>query len=328
MDTNQNILFKINTMSWLTKTFAKVETAFATSANTLSHALHISGNTLTTLTHNVVNKLESPISSAYEKFIATLNEAIATYTRQRDAARRAGYNVPEISALNRTFQGLVTLSYILSPSVNTSKIGINTGGKAFRDIKLSDMAYNAVSARTASIQWYSPSVGYKTITYNQSRSTANYAIYEDNFFKIVIIAFRGTANFIDLLSDVKVITRVTVNDDPRFVESRNLYQTIRAAYDNSWTIESTGHSLGGSLCLYLNYLYGIPVNAFNPIVTQGLFNNNPNRTVAAAHIVKGDVLSLNVFFREPHVVGTLKIYPVEDSTYGPYGYHIRSNFYV
>jgi hypothetical protein len=231
-----------------------------------------------------------------------------------------------MSKTDQTHQALVAIATTLSPAVNSSKMAINTGDKAFRDIKLCDEAYNLVGTRAASVQWFSQSFGYKTITYKQNLSSPNYAIYEDNFFKIVIIAFRGTNNFRDALTDVRIMTGSSFKDS-RFIETKNLYPTLRAMYDNTWTFETTGHSLGGSLCLYLNYLYGISVNAFDPAVGKQMFDNNPNAKNAVAHIVKGDPVSPGVF-TNPNVVGTLKIYPVENLNYGPYGYHTRGNFYV
>jgi len=225
-----------------------------------------------------------------------------------------------------TTNAMIAAAYRMVPDVNASKMNVD-GGTSYRNILLCNEAYTAVGARTEAIAYNVPSMlgGTQYVQYNQSLSTGNYAIYAVTNQNIVVIAFRGTNSYTDVITDMVLTTGFTT--DPRFVETRNIYNTIKnSSIYNGWAIEVTGHSLGGTLALYLNNLYGVKADVFDPAIGSTLFFNNVSKNNATAHIVKGDVVSPLVYVNK--VVSKLFIYPVEDTTYGYYGYHLRSNFYI
>lgn len=223
--------------------------------------------------------------------------------------------IPPMSPYEQSFftNRLIELSAYLVPAINSSKL---TSGTSLRNVRLSEEAYSAPELRSVIVD---------DVTYIEGLSTANYAIYKNETTRTIIIAFRGTSNYRDVLTDATLTAGYTT--DQRFTDSRNIYETIKAnLFYNSWTVETTGHSLGGALGLYLNNLYGIKADVFDPAIGVGLFLNNPNKNNASAHIVKGDIVSPLIF--KNNVVNNLFIYPVENLTYGYYGYHLRSNFYT
>jgi len=209
---------------------------------------------------------------------------------------------------------MIRSSAAMVPDVNASKL---TSGPSLRNARLCEQAYADPANRLTTVD---------DVTYVPDLSnTNNYAIYKNVSTSTVVIAFRGTDVYRDIITDYWLLAGYTTNE--RFVNSRNIYETIKNHPDYvGWTIEATGHSLGGTLALYLNNLYGIRADVFDPAIGNGLFLNNPNKSNATAHIVKGDIVSPLVY--KNNVVGQLFIYPVEDITYGYYGYHLITNFYT
>lgn len=123
-------------------------------------------------------------------------------------------------------------------------------------------------------------------TLDKELSNVNTAIYynADN----VIIGFRGTVNADDLVTDIQVIKGTS--DNIRFKQAVEIYNKVKNKYPNL-KIYATGHSLGGSLALYLNSLYGITVETFNPGMGLGFLKTNPNASNATLNIIKGDIIS-------------------------------------
>lgn len=224
-------------------------------------------------------------------------------------------NIPQMSPFERSYfyDSLVSASAGIVPPVNSSKL---TSGPSLRNVRLCEQAYTSPNSRLTTVD---------DVTYVSALSnTNNYAVYKNSSTNTVIIAFRGTDVYRDVITDYWLLSGYTT--DARFQDTANIYQTIKNTPEYAgWTIQTTGHSLGGCLGLYLNFLYGITADVFDPAIGRNMFLNNPNKSNATAHIVKGDIVSPLVYSN--NVVGTLNIYPVENTNYGYYGYHLRSNFY-
>jgi hypothetical protein len=122
--------------------------------------------------------------------------------------------------------------------------------------------------------------------YDPDLSNSNTAIYFND--QNVIIGFRGTVNVDDLITDVSVIKGTS--DNIRFQQAVEIYNKVKNKYPNK-RIYATGHSLGGSLALYLNSLYGIKVETFNAGMGLGFLKSNPNRSNALMYVIKGDPIS-------------------------------------
>lgn len=265
------------------------------------------------------NKGDNPIDEIYAQYIQ-LRESGEVFDQTPNARvlflSILDENIPLISPYEQSFftNSLIKLAKNLTPDVNSTKL---TSGESLRNVKLCEEAYKAPGSRSTTVD---------DVTYVPELSnTNNYAIYKNTTTSTVIISFRGTDVYRDVLTDLSLTAGFTT--DQRFVNSVSIYDTVRNHPDfNGWTIETTGHSLGGCLGLYLNYLYGIKADVFDPAVGKGMFLNNPNGANATAHIVKGDIVSPLVAFNR--AANTIKVYEVEDKNYGYYGYHLRSNFYT
>lgn len=240
-------------------------------------------------------------------------------------------DLPLMDPYDRSYQYLVNSAYYLVPVENVARenrLTINTGGKSYRNILLSDIAYIPVGSRPQWVQY--KNIGDPTTQYMQyieDISTINHCVYTvhtDVNDLSVVIAFRGTATYQDTLTDLAVISGIPL--DPRFFETDQTYKAVLKRFPPPWKIEATGHSLGGTLALLLNYMYNIKVDVFSPGIGKNLYRFNSNRANATAHIVRGDIVPALVYVNV--VVGTLNVYTVQDTNYGYYGYHLRSNFYV
>lgn len=224
-------------------------------------------------------------------------------------------NIPLMSPFEQSFftNSMISVAKLLTPGVNSTKL---TSGTSLRNVKLCEEAYKAPGSRSEIVD---------DVTYVPELSnTNNYAVYKNEETTTVVIAFRGTDVYRDVLTDLSLTAGFTT--DQRFVNSINIYNTVKDHPDfDGWTIETTGHSLGGCLGLYLNYLYNVKADVFDPAVGKDMFLNNPNGANATAHIVKGDIVSPLVAYNR--AAGTIKVYEVENKNYGYYGYHLRSNFY-
>lgn len=224
-------------------------------------------------------------------------------------------NIPLISPFEQSLftNSLIYASKQITPAVNSTKL---TSGNSLRNVKLCEEAYKAPGSRSATVD---------DVTYVSALSnTNNYAVYKNVSTSTVVIAFRGTDVYRDVLTDLSVVAGYTTNE--RFADTVAIYNTVKNDPDFSgWTIETTGHSLGGTLGLYLNYVYNVKADVFDPAIGKNMFLNNPNGANATAHIVRGDIVSPLVTYNK--AAGTIKIYEVENSSYGYYGYHLRSNFY-
>lgn len=230
---------------------------------------------------------------------------------------REPYEPPPAAAYVRSMFTDLAVAFskrLMAASINSTKL---TSGPSLRNIKLSIQTYRLPAERLATVY---------DVTYDAELSTSqNYAIYKNTNTNTVIIAFKGTSTLSELLIvDSSIAAGYTSNQV--FADARDLYSSIlnNPAFAG-WAIEATGHSLGGTLALYLNFLYGIKAEAFNPGIGKGLFYDNPNKQNATGHVVKGDVVSPLIL--NNRVVNTLKVYEVENATYGFFGYHIPRNFY-
>lgn len=263
-------------------------------------------------------KGKDPFTELYEKYLE-LRGSVDIFDETPNA--RILYlsildeNIPLMSPFEQTFYTnyMIRISKLLTPGINSTKL---TSGTSLRNIKLCEEAYQAPGSRSATVD---------DVTYVSALSnTNNYAVYKNVSTTTVVIAFRGTDVYRDVLTDLSIVAGYTTN--PRFADTVSIYNTVKDHPDFSgWTIETTGHSLGGCLGLYLNYLYNVRADVFDPAVGKNMFLNNPNKANATAHIVKGDIVSPLVGFNR--AAGTIKVYEVENQEYGYYGYHLRSNFY-
>ncbi len=157
-------------------------------------------------------------------------------------------------------------------------------------------------------------------TYEPSLSTYNVAVYCNHTAKQVIIAFRGTASAEDIKSDIAII-KGSANEQ-RFQNALAVYNKVKQAFPD-YSIMATGHSLGGSLALYLNSQYGIPVEVFNAGMGLGFLKSNPHASNAVLHIIKGDAISAFAGLGNlGKVIVSKSIYPDAD----PLKAHAMANF--
>jgi len=266
-------------------------------------------------------------SSTLEEYITRYSLLVSRKRKELNNLNNVDENAPIINsitlddtipALNEFTKDFLTDSLIyyaaaLVPEVNSTKL---TSGTSFRNVRLCEEAYKAKTSRADTIN---------DVTYVNSVSVLNCAVYVNTAAKLLIMAFRGTDIYRDIITDLSLASGYTT--DYRFTDALALYQSLKSnATYSTYEIQTTGHSLGGTLGLYLNNTVGIRADVFDPAVGIGLFKNNPNKSNASAHIVKGDIVS--PFVATNNVVSNLYVYPVENSNYGYYGYHVRSNFFT
>jgi hypothetical protein len=157
--------------------------------------------------------------------------------------------------------------------------------------------------------------------YDKDLSNNNTAVYHND--NNVIIGFRGTVNIDDLITDVSVIKGTS--DDIRFKQAVETYNKVKNKYPNL-RIMATGHSLGGSLALYLNSLYNIPIETFNAGMGLGFLKSNPNSANVKMYAIKGDVISGLAGLSN---LGSLKVYnPVNPNATTREKHSIKNFSYV
>lgn len=154
--------------------------------------------------------------------------------------------------------------------------------------------------------------------YDPELSNSNTAIYFND--QNVIIGFRGTVNIDDLITDVQVIKGTS--DNIRFKQAVEIYNKVKNKYPGK-IIMATGHSLGGSLALYLNSLYNIKIEAFNPGVGLGFLKSNPNASNASLYVIKGDPISALTGLSS---LGNLKVFNPINPQAGLRERHSMNNF--
>jgi hypothetical protein len=181
---------------------------------------------------------------------------------------------------------LGTITQALTPEANENA---NFSGLSSTMLKITKASYE--STRPQNIDGYE---------YDSELSNSNTAIYHNE--RNVIIGFRGTVNIDDLITDVSVIKGTA--DNIRFKQAVEIYNKVKNKYPEK-TIMATGHSLGGSLALYLNSLYNIKVETFNPGVGLGFLKSNPNASNATLYVIKGDPISALTGLSS---LGTLKVF--------------------
>jgi hypothetical protein len=69
--------------------------------------------------------------------------------------------------------------------------------------------------------------------------------------RTVVLSFRGTKEAKDIGSDVAIATGYE-DYNPRFKGSLKKFDEVYAKYGNSYTYDTTGHSLGGQLATYVD----------------------------------------------------------------------------
>lgn len=101
------------------------------------------------------------------------------------------------------------------------------------------------------------------------QSMKNYIVMYDRTKQLVVIAFRGTKELEDLLPDVSVALMLE-SMSPRFQDALRIVRSAQSFFGPDTQIVLTGHSLGGSLALYVASKLGLGAAAFNPIATANL----------------------------------------------------------
>ena len=148
---------------------------------------------------------------------------------------------------------------------------------------------------------------YQNYKYDKINSNEKIAIYYKD--KHVIIGFRGTLinSISDLQSDMFIVFNIMYRNK-HFKESERLFRHIVLSYKN-YKIELTGHSLGGSIALYLNNIPDLKniiysTTLFNPAITPFSYQkhiieryaeNKKNKFI----IQRGDNISNNIIKYNP-----------------------------
>lgn len=196
------------------------------------------------------------MSDALSKFISSTTNAVGKI-------KQFGSNVGK---------HVINAARYLTPE---TKETANLSGLSLTLAKISKAAYQ--SPRPDTIDNYN---------LDKELSDPETAIYHNQ--SNVIIGFRGTANVKDIVTDIDVVRGVT--EDPRFKDAVTIYNKVKNKYPNL-NIIATGHSLGGTLALYLNTLYNIQSEGFNTGLGLGFLKSNPNKDKATLNIIKGDPIS-------------------------------------
>lgn len=122
---------------------------------------------------------------------------------------------------------------------------------------LSKLAYDGPSStRSTTI---SSIIGY---TIDSDLSNARFTVFTKN--KIVVMACKGTqfTNPSDIDADIAIING-ELADNSRFVEALSIANSCKSKYKEK-TMYATGHSLGGTLALYICEQIGVLAVAYNP----------------------------------------------------------------
>jgi len=146
------------------------------------------------------------------------------------------------------------------------------------------------------------------------------AVYYNVIQKIVILAFRGTAEIKDIKTDINIIKGKS--NDQQFKDAIVIYNLVKQKYQN-YRIIATGHSKGGSLALYINSLFGIQAETFNAGMGLGFLKSNSNSKNAILNIIKGDPLSALSGLGN---LGTIKAYNSIYNDNNPLSAHSMKNF--
>lgn len=181
-------------------------------------------------------------------------------------------------------------------------------------LKITNATYDVSEKRPKNIDNY---------IYDKELSNVNTAIYHNK--ENVIIGFRGTVNIDDLITDFSVLRGK--DDDIRFKEAVEIYNKVKNKYP-TLRISATGHSLGGSLALYLNSLYNIPVETFNAGMGFGFLKSNLNSANVKMYAIKGDILSglSGLSGLVGSNLGNLKMYDPKNPDATPRKRHSIKNF--
>jgi hypothetical protein len=118
---------------------------------------------------------------------------------------------------------------------------------------ISQQAYN--KTRDDDVQGYD---------YIQQLSNRDSVVYINSITHHVIIGFKGTNSASDIVPDLAILSG-TVGLSPHFKRAVELYDKVHSMFP-PFTIDLTGHSLGGTIAEYVNkqrHISGKVVN-FNP----------------------------------------------------------------
>ena len=106
-----------------------------------------------------------------------------------------------------------------------------------------------------------------------------------------VVAFSGTrlSHMDDLKADI-AIAFGTHHRNHRFHEALNTIRHVRHKYGHH-AVETTGHSLGGSLGMYTSDKLGVPAMVFQPGVSPLVNYNNADYSKVTAHVDDNDPVS-------------------------------------
>lgn len=128
--------------------------------------------------------------------------------------------------------------------------------------------------------------GYKL---NEDLSNPEVAVYVNDSEKKVIVAFRGSVNFKDLMTDLKLAVG-GIKSTERYADTVNLVRKIRDMYEG-YKIEYTGHSLGGTLAIEMNLLNPTSKSVVFNAGHTPLRNKATDRNDITYYTTKGDLVS-------------------------------------
>ena len=123
-----------------------------------------------------------------------------------------------------------------------NKLVKSVDDKDVLSLKISNASYKKPNKRT-DIDGYSPV---------QDLSSAEAVVYKNDEKKQIIIGFRGSVNFKDFKTDIRLAVG-GITKTERYESSVNLVKKVIEMFPN-YTIGFTGHSLGGTLAIEMNLI--------------------------------------------------------------------------
>lgn len=149
--------------------------------------------------------------------------------------------------------------------------------------QISDQAYKPKKSR----------VDFGDYKYLKDASTKILATYLNDQNKTIIIGVKGTDRMKDLVSDLKLILGPIENDKIFTKAHRKIARLLDNYGQNYSKVYLTGHSLGGSIVLWIGEkIKNVLIYAYNPGVTLQ-FLNKINLNKSNIHIIykSGDPIS-------------------------------------
>lgn len=126
------------------------------------------------------------------------------------------------------------------------------------------------------------------LVYDKDLSTYNKAVFYDPLTAKVIVSFRSTQVLEDLVPDFHIATKSRKH--ARFDEAVQFVDSVKQKYGSEVIV--TGHSLGGTLALYVNQHYKgeVKAHAFNPGASP--FGEDHEYYDAVIYRNKKDIISI------------------------------------